>query len=136
MEFASHEHVPDEGEPRVPDFSASAEIQDNAAQPVQQTHDAGSFSWRALENRAPSVKATKWGRCAKCGYAQAPHVFESGRRSGQAVLLCSRFWKRGVAGERLCWNSVPATSAQLRLFPEYLKEVRRSLWACFQRGRC
>eukprot|EP00435_Cladocopium_sp_Y103_P013099 s2152_g3.t1 len=67
------------------------------------------------EGDMKKLPETKWGRCkrSECGYASAPHLYQSGQYGGEIRLLCSRFWKVHD-GKRLCYFSTPCVQSQLK----------------------
>ena len=76
----------------------------------------------------PAGRHFKWGHCPTHSRALRPKVWLSGRRKGQACLLCSKWWKSDAAGRRDCWYNVHVTAQMVRdSFPRHTQDVYFSL---------
>ena len=75
----------------------------------------------------------KYGSCEKHG-ALRPYIFKSGRRAGQAVLMCAQWWKFDTEGKRLCWYSRSVDAEGLKAWPRCLRNEFFSLKARLKRG--
>ena len=110
--------------------------------PLRNAPSSSSRSTEPLSDSAADVLSTtdvwpetKWGRCPQpqCQYALRPHLFMSGRYSGQIRKLCSRFWVQ-VDGRRQCFSSVALSPGDWEKLPRFLKQKHAELPAVMRRN--
>ena len=78
--------------------------------------------------------ATRWGRCEQCQLSLRPHIFKSGKRSGEAYFVCSGFFQKRPLNQRRCWWAKKVPLEEWHNLPKRLKNEHASLKAALQRN--